>query len=184
MAEGRPLHREDLYSHPPAHSGNPAAAPPPLDRGSEPTSSPSRYPAAQNEREAVSAPGDLFPLLALSHLEMPRSVNLEGSSHRYRAPVGARPQAGGVTAVGGWLRSRSAACGRCSEAEQGQRSAFCKRATSRAAKAGHRNPDWVKIIPRLRSKPPGTVSAVRRSSYTEVCGAPKTSRGSIQRPQV
>ena len=55
----------------------------------------------------------------------------------------------GVTSVGGWLRSRSAACGRCSEAEQGQRSAFCKRATSRAAKAGHRNPDWVKIIPRI-----------------------------------
>ena len=49
--------------------------------------------------------------------------------------------------MGGWLRSRSAACGRCSEAEQGQRSAFCKRATSRAAKAGHRNPDWVKILP-------------------------------------
>ena len=26
------------------------------------------------------------------------------------------------------------------EAEQGQRSAFCKRATTRAAKTGHRNP--------------------------------------------
>ena len=30
---------------------------------------------------------------------------------------------------------------------RGTRSAFCKRATSRAAKAGHRNPDWVKILP-------------------------------------
>ena len=32
---------------------------------------------------------------------------------------------------------------------RGTRSAFCKRATSRAAKTGHRNPDWVKIIPRI-----------------------------------
>ena len=66
------------------------------------------------------------------------------SSFWFRAPVKGRRCSRGVTAVGGRLRSRSAACGRCSEAEQGQRSAFCKRATSRAAKAGHRNPDWVK----------------------------------------
>ena len=107
-----------------------------------------------------------------------------GSSFRFRAPAKGRSRRLGVTSVGGWLRSRSAACGRCSEAEQGQRSAFCKRATSRAAKAGHRNPDWVKIFPRLRSEPPATASAVRRSSYTEVCGAPRTSRACVQLAQI
>ena len=40
------------------------------------------------------------------------------------------------------------------EAEQGQRSAFCKRAASRAAKTGHRNQGWRGQRPRLRGTSP------------------------------
>ena len=40
------------------------------------------------------------------------------------------------------------------EAEQGQRSAFCKRAAPRAAKTGHRNQGWRGQRPRLRGTYP------------------------------
>ena len=45
-------------------------------------------------------------------------------------------------------------------------------------------PSGFKCSPRLRSKPPATASAVRRSKYTEVCGAPKTSRACVQLAQI
>ena len=98
---------------------------------------------------AVPARRSPVPSIGIVWVESSLQRKPRRSSPRPRAPVKGRGRRPGVTAVGGWLRSRSAACGRCSEAEQGQRSAFCKRATSRAAKAGHRNPDWVKIIPRI-----------------------------------
>ena len=98
---------------------------------------------------AVPARRSPVPSIGIVWVESSLQRKPRRSSPRPRAPVKGRGRRPGVTAVGGWLRSRSAACGRCSEAEQGQRSAFCKRATSRAAKAGHRNPDWVKIIPQI-----------------------------------
>ena len=55
------------------------------------------------------------------------------------------PCGGGGAAAGEHLRAAGCAAealpaAETAEAEQGQRSAFCKRATTRAAKTGHRNP--------------------------------------------
>ena len=81
------------------------------------------------------------------------SLQIEGAvfGSEPRQGRGRRP---GGSSVGGWVPLWAGGCAAeplpaadTGEAEQGQRSAFCKRAPPRAAKTGHRNPDGFKMFP-------------------------------------
>ena len=96
------------------------------------------------------------------------SLQIEGAvfGSEPRQGRGRRP---GGSSVGGWLRSRAAACGRYRRGGAGAAVCFLQAGAAPRRKNRAPQPGWVQMFPRQSGKVFGSQSAVRVKGNTEVC---------------
>ena len=107
--------------------------------------------------------------------ESPGTPKRRRSSLWFRAPVWGRARRAGGTSVGGWLRSRGAACGRNSRGGAGAAVCFLQAGHDPRSKNRAPQPGWVQMFPQAgrqtyryqihRAGAAAAQPAPRRSSY-------------------
>ena len=162
-----------IFTHPPAHRGNPRPAAAPLDRGSMPATSPSRPTQRKSGRNHPPPSATFFPLLALSQLKVPRSVNPDGAvkSSEPRQGRGRRPGASTPKRVLRTMQRGVLGCAaeplsaaETGEAEQGQPSKYASGRRPALHIWSTATRSSAPIFTRALRRPPGKLAKRKRNA--------------------